>query len=110
MIIKSDKQIIILDDEATVATLQQGKITVTFQELYDAFGLPNVERKEGDAEDAMWFIYTQDGYVSIYNHKDGKNFLGEEGLPTNKITEWNIGGENEKIVDQIYKALNKIRE
>jgi len=44
--------------------------------------------------------------ATIYNYKDGKNYLGKEGLEVEEITNWHIGGHNEAVVGWIKKALN----
>lgn len=43
--------------------------------------------------DAEWKFEFEDGVKgSIYNWKDGKNFLGWTGTPTEEIRTWSIGG------------------
>ena len=43
--------------------------------------------------DAEWKVEFEDGVkVSIYNWKNGKNFLGWSGTPTEDIAGWSVGG------------------
>lgn len=79
-------------------TCLQGYLNATYQKIVDRYGLPI----EGDGykTDAEWIIKWDDGEIgTIYNYKNGQNYLGESGLPTEDITEWNIGG-NKKIVEK----------
>lgn len=78
----------------------RGYIDISFTELFDRLG-PSLE---GDAHkvDAEWII--QDGHVvaTIYNYKDGVNYLGAPGTPTHEITDWHIGGFDSRAVDLIH--------
>ena len=79
-------------------TCLQGYLNATYQKIVDRYGSPI----EGDGykTDAEWIIKWDDGIVrTIYNWKNGKNYLGESGLPIENITQWNIGG-NKKIVEK----------
>jgi len=73
-----------------IGTSFQGYIEVSFTELRRLFGKPT----DGDAykNDAHWIVKTPSGTATIYNYKDGRNYLGREGTPKTKIKEWNIGG------------------
>ena len=67
---------------------------ITYNELVDILGEPTL----GDDYkcDAEWYIEFEDGVIiTIYNYKNGKNYLGEEGLFKENITDWHIGGSKE---------------
>jgi hypothetical protein len=70
----------------------QGYFETTYKDLKRIFGQPT----EGDGfkVDAQWLVMTPAGPASIYNYKDGKNYLGREGTATTKLTDWHIGGMN----------------
>ena len=73
-------------------TCGQGSITATYAELKEAFGKPS-EMYDDYKSDAEWHIEFNNGMVaSIYNWKNGKNYLGADGTPKTKITNWNVGG------------------
>ena len=57
--------------------------------------------------DAEWYIDFGNNLVaSIYNYKNGKNYLGAEGLAKEDITTWHIGGESVEVVTLVGKLLN----
>lgn len=73
-------------------TYFQGNFTTTYKILKKLFG-EEVEN-DGYKVDAHWVVETPAGPASIYNYKDGKNYLGGKGTPKTKIMEWHIGGNN----------------
>lgn len=81
----------------------QGYVDTPYSVLVELFGEPH----EGDGEkvDAEWDIVTPAGIAHIYNYKDGVNYLGAEGTPTEKIRDWHIGGKNKNVVAWIHMAL-----
>ena len=84
-------------------------IHVFYDTLVQVFGKP---MKGHDKSDAEWEIEFEDGTVAtIYNYKDGKNYLGKNGMKTKDITYWHIGGHNQKAWDYVKYAIdNKKRE
>ncbi len=75
----------------TNSTSLVGVIKVPYYELIKMFGEPM--GGDGDKTDAEWEIEFEDGTIAtIYNWKDGKNYNGDSGIPTEKITNWHIGG------------------
>ena len=87
-------------------TFFQSDLRVTYLKLVQTFGKPN---SVGDTYkiDAEWVLSTPSGIATIYNYKDGKNYLGPQGKSTEYIVEWHIGGTNKGVVYHIYKALGK---
>lgn len=89
-----------------MGTNGKGQIDIDFWSLLATFGDP----MEGEdyKVDAQWFIEFEDGTVaSIYNFKNGRNYLGDEGKDVEDIGTWNFGGRGESshirklIVDAI---------
>ena len=78
----------------------QGYIDIDYATLKKLFGQPG--NSDGYKVDAEWEINTPAGNASIYNYKDGKNYLGSKGTPKTKIRDWHIGGNNENVVAWIY--------
>lgn len=90
-------------------TWLQGETTATYKELTSLFGKPH--DGDGYKVDAEWRIKFEDGTLAtIYNWKDGKNYCGEDGTPTEQITEWHIGGTSRAAVDRVQITLDLHRE
>ena len=73
-------------------------IAASYHELVEAFGEPTMET-DGYKVDAEWHVSFQindehAGFVTIYNYKNGKNYLGKNGLNVEDITEWHVGGKS----------------
>jgi len=85
------------------STWLQGRVNISYAKLVKVFGAPNGE--SGYKTDADWDLWFGDVPVTIYNYKDGKNYLGDEGTPTTEICDWHIGGTSLKAVGLVYKAL-----
>ena len=88
-----------------------GQIKTTYKNLYDKFGHPHFVASDfGDGKiDVEWslkFPWTSD-VCTIYNWKNGKNYLGDKGQEVENITNWNIGGYNSKVVPMIKEVINK---
>ena len=60
--------------------------------------------------DVVWQIIIKSNPIEIirvYNYKNGKNYLGDEGKEVEQITYWKIGSNNrEKARAYISKRLN----
>lgn len=90
-------------------TSLQGHIDAKYSELVDLFGKPFC----GDnyKTDAEWIVKFADGTLStIYNYKNGKNYCGDEGMATEQITDWHIGGETRQSLDSVQIAIDLHRE
>ena len=91
-----------------------GYVKCSYQELIDSFGEPmKIDLSTSDGKtDVEWDIEFQDGtYLHIYNWKNGKNYLGDDGLEVDQITEWNVGGHSKKDLDKLQMVfqVNKIK-
>ena len=85
-------------------TCLQGYVTIPYSKLVEKFGKP--EESDGDKIDAEWVIqFEDDSIATIYNWKNGKNYCGEYGLPTSRITEWNVGGASDKVLSKLQSIL-----
>lgn len=68
-----------------------GSVTASYGLLCSLFGQPY--SGDGYKTDAQWDIEFSNGAIaSIYNWKNGMNYCGVEGIPTNCITRWNVAG------------------
>ena len=91
--------------ESTGGTYLQGYVRASYKQLLKAFGEPH--GNDGYKTDFEWSFRFADGTVAnIYNWKNGHNYLGEaEGLELDDITEWHVGGFNEKAVARVLEKL-----
>ncbi len=80
----------------------QGNVGATYQELVEIFGEPTRFEWSNESDnkvDAQWSIKFEDGTVAtIYNYKNGLNYLGAEGKRVSEISMWNVGGYDERAV------------
>ena len=89
----------------------QGNVGATYQELVEVFGEPIRYDSDGTTHmnnktDAEWRIIFEDGTkATIYNYKNGLNYLGEEGKRVNQISMWNVGGHSERAVFLVNEEL-----
>ncbi len=79
---------------------------IPYREIVAVFGKQNA-KNDGYKTDAEWEINTPAGKGTIYNYKDGKNYLGEKGCIIENITDWHIGGENKECAEYIINELKK---
>lgn len=81
-----------------------GRVNVTYQDLIQSFGLPH--GSDGYKSDAEWALEFEDGTIAtIYNWKNGKNYLGTHGSSLNDIEEWHVGGFNQDSVDRVMDTI-----
>lgn len=88
-------------------TSLQGYVQANFSDLVELFGT----QMDGDEykTDAEWWVKFDDGVVAtIYNYKDGINYMGEEeGIPTEEITNWHVGGKTNEAFRRVKSLLRK---
>jgi hypothetical protein len=89
-----------------IGTHGQGEITCAYSLLVAAFGEPDAG--DGYKTQAEWIINTPDGIATLYDWKQGDSYLGKgNGTPVEQITQWSIGGYNEKVIAWIRKAIRQ---
>ena len=92
--------------ENIYGTSLQGYIKASYEQLLQTFGAPNSTLCDNYKTDVEWAFKFADGTVAtLYNWKNGKNYLGDEGLELNDIYEWNVGGFNDKAVSRLLEQL-----
>ena len=79
-------------------TCLQGEINITFAQLVKVFGAPTWSADELDKSDAEWDGSIDGQVFTIYNYKDGINYLGNKGKAVEDITDWHIGGKTKDVV------------
>lgn len=91
-------------------TSLQGSIEVSYEVLCALLGEP----LEGDGRktDAEWhLISVPDGVVAtIYNWKNGRNYLGADGLNVQDITTWHVGGHSQLADELVQKMIKEALE
>lgn len=108
MAIETITSLVTLDEVNGTALV--GVINTKYDTLVELFGepLPGYDYKT----DAEWAIKinTDSGesvIATIYNWKNGKNYLGDDGTPTEQITRWNIGGHTTKAAELVSSAVRQ---
>ena len=76
-------------------------IDIDYSTLVERLGEPMTGSDTDEYKvDAEWHIALfddeegYDGFVTVYNYKTGKHYLGHEGLSNESITDWHIGGRS----------------
>tara|TARA_Y100000296_G_C4987546_1_gene163736 strand:- start:66 stop:461 length:396 start_codon:yes stop_codon:yes gene_type:complete len=96
------------DDESIEwwdGTHLQGYVDTTYDALVAAFGKPTTSDEY--KVDWEWLVEFDDGTIAtVYNWKDGPNYCGSEGLKASQITDWQIGGKEQRSVDLIGQVLS----
>ena len=94
-------------DVNCIGTSFQGYLDISYDDLCSIFGQPFDGSYKVDKE---WELLFEDGVVAtIYNYKDGVNYLGdEEGIPFELIRDWHVGGFDKRSVERIvFEIKNK---
>ena len=88
-------------------TFLRGYIKASYEQLVKTFGEPHDPNGDNYKTDVEWAFEFADGTIAtLYNWKNGKNYLGEaEGLELNDIYEWHVGGFSEKAVAKLLEKL-----
>ena len=94
----------------TGGTHLQGYLRASFEQLLRAFGSPHMDQCDNYKTDVEWAFEFADGTIAtLYNWKNGKNYLGDEGLELNDIYTWNVGGFDEKAVTKLKERLKEVK-
>lgn len=83
-------------------TYLNGYLTASYEDLVNLLGKPG--NGDGYKVDAEWTLTVRGKVLSIYNYKDGINYNGDEGTPTEEITDWHIGGKGDIAKEIQYLA------
>ena len=63
---------------------------------------------DGYKTDAQWSLVFPDGVIAtVYNWKNGRNYLGADGDAVEDITEWNVGGKDELAVQRVRELVRR---
>jgi len=83
---------------ASTGTSLTGYLNTSYETLVDLLGEPNA-RVDGYKTDAEWHVKVKaEGeaptFATIYNYKNGKNYLGANGLNVEDIKDWHVGSKS----------------
>ncbi len=85
-------------------TSLQGYVNADYATLVRVFGEP-----EGSIDDyksdCAWDVCINGVVCTIYNYKDGRNYLGSQGLDKENITEWHVGGRSKQSAKMVEQAI-----
>lgn len=91
------------EDIDICGTFGLGSFHVSYEKLLKIFGEPLPGSSKTDAE---WTIQFDDGLVAtIYNWKDGRNYLGEDGMDVEDIIDWHVGGKSTEVFNRLTSLL-----
>ncbi len=85
-----------------------GELDISYAKLVELLGEPNAGT-DGYKTDAEWSIEFDGVPFSIYNYKDGKNYLGSDGLDVEDIRDWHIGGSNKEKAAEFIKLASSVK-
>jgi hypothetical protein len=96
-----------VDEDQIGRVSYQGMIESSYKNLVKVFGPPE-EDDDGYKVDVVWRLLFYPGVsATIYNYKDGKNYLKSEGTPVEEITGWHVGGDDYQAVRKVKEALEQ---
>ena len=83
----------------------QGYVNAHYNQLVEMFGEPytNPDNYKTDVE---WIVSTPHGPATIYNYKNGRSYLGENGLALEVMDEWHVGGKNGESYEWVMQRLS----
>jgi hypothetical protein len=74
-------------------TSLQGCVNVDYSTLVNVFGEPE-GFFDNYKSDCAWTLEINGTICTIYNYKDGRNYLADNGLDKENITDWHVGGKS----------------
>lgn len=86
-------------------TSLQGYFTKNYYQLVELLGEPT--NGDGYKVDAEWYLQFDDGTIAtIYNYKDGINYNGKDGTPTDQIYHWHVGGRSQFALVNVFRLVS----
>lgn len=86
-------------------TSLQGYVNAHYNQLVEMFDEPytNPDNHKTDVE---WIVSTPHGPATIYNYKNGRSYMGENGMTLEVMDEWHIGGKNGESYEWVLQLLS----
>lgn len=96
-------------DYLASGTGRQLEVDMDYAEVVRLFGEPDLvdkDRESGNKVQCQWIISTPYGIATVYNYKDGINYMGmNDGLENEQIRNWHIGAANMEAAEVVEKVL-----
>ena len=84
-----------------------GYIDISYAELVEKLGEP-CDFYDDYKSDAEWVIQFGNGQIAtIYNYKDGRNYMGLDGKDKEDIRDWHIGGRGQAVLASVSELFPK---
>ncbi len=78
-----------------------GAIDISYAELVEVLG-EGTDYFDDYKSDAEWVVLFGSGQIAtIYNYKDGRNYMGDDGLDKEDIRDWHIGGKSRAVLTKM---------
>lgn len=87
-----------------------GRLRCSYQELVAQFGKPLPTGKfDHFKSDAEWHIKFEAGSIvaTIYNWKNGRNYLGPDGPAVEDIRDWLVGGRHALALEYVRDVVQE---
>ena len=85
----------------------EGYIDISYAELVAVLGEPT-DHYDDHKSDAEWCILFGSGQcATIYNYKDGRNYMGLDGKDKEDIRDWHIGGKTNAVLRKMSELFPK---
>lgn len=96
------------DSEKTLTGISyKGIVLAPYDTLVAAFGSPREPKYLDHKIDVEWIISTPYGVAVIYNYKNGKRYLGKNGIAIKEMRSWHVGGKNDESCTWVAQHLEK---
>lgn len=83
------------------ATSLSGYIDISYADLVAKLG-ESTDCFDDYKSDAEWIIQFGNGQIAtIYNYKDGRNYMGADGEDKEDIRNWHIGGRGTAVLKSV---------
>jgi len=84
----------------TSGTFLVGRLHCSFQDIVDAFGMPNYGPSGDYKTQVEWHIEFEGGVIAtIYDYKEGE-------IPPEQIGRWSVGGRSQSAYSNVLDVMN----
>lgn len=101
------------NDMGIAGTSHVGSVETTYARLVEVFGEhfdPCDLLPDGKTDVLRTVLFSRRRLATIDNYKDGPNYMGGEGTPVERITEWRVGGKRREVIRFVAETLGLTEE